>query len=118
MSNVFIPPAVPNDVAWNLEITTFYVAASLPLELWQRVLAYFINNEDYIATKIRYAKASVKIRMQGDSTRNGFVAKVKLYSVHRGHLVYAVEWQRRSGCSLSNYDAFDRFQAHFTNSVL
>ena len=69
-------------------------------------------------TCVKDKRASAKVWMQGDASRDGFVAKIKLYSVHRVFSVYAVGWQRRSGCSLSSHEAFDRFKARFAMPVL
>lgn len=115
------PPAraMPNDASWDIEpTTTFYIAVADPVELWGRFLAYFESDGNYVVTGVKDARASAKVWMQGDASRDGFVAKIKLYSVHRTLSVYAVEWQRRSGCSLSSHEAFDRFKARFAMPVL
>ena len=95
-----------------------YIAVADPVELWGRFLAYCESDGNYVVTGVKDARASAKVWMQGDASRDGFVAKIKLYSVHRTLSVYAVEWQRRSGCSLSSHEAFDRFKARFAMPVM
>ena len=67
--------------------------------------------------KTRDAMVSAKIGMRSDAG-SGFVAKIRLYTAHRALSVYAVEWQRRSGCNLSSHEAFHRFKARFAMPVL
>ena len=111
--------AMSDDAAWGIEpTTTFYIAAADPVELGGKFLAYFESDGNYVVTGEKGARASVKVWMQGDARRGGFVARIKLCSVHRVLSVYAVEWQRRSGCSLSSHEAFDRFKARFAMPVL
>ena len=110
--------AMSDDAAWGIELTTFYIAVADPVKLWGRFLAYFESDGNYVVTGVEDARASAKVWTQGDASRDGFVSKIKLYSVHRTLSVYAVEWQRRSGCSLSSHEAFDRFKARFAMPVL
>ena len=110
---------MPDDAAWGIEPTTkFYIAVADPVELWGRLLAYFESDGNYVVTGVKDAGASAKVWMQGDASRDGFVAKIKLYNVHRTLSVYAVEWQRRSGCSLSCHEAFGRVKARFAMPVM
>ena len=118
MSHPAVPPPMPNHAAWKLEFTTFYIAVCDPVEVWGRMLAYFENDGHYAVASVRDAKVSAKVRTQTDARRSGFVAKVRLYSVHEELSVFAVEWQKRSGCSLSSHEAFHRFKARFAMPVL
>ena len=120
MSRPPFPPAMPNDAAWMLERTSFCIAVGDPVEeLWGRMLAYFENDGNYVLTDVKDAKASAKVWMHGSGAgRSGFVAKIRVYSVHRMLSVYAVERQRRAGCSLPSHEAFYRSKARFAMPVL
>ena len=81
------------------------------------MLAYFGSDGYYALTKVNDSKLSAKIRTQGGAG-SGFVAKVSLYTVHNELSVYAVEWQRRFGCSPSSHEAFHFFKERFAMPVL
>ena len=108
---------VPSDPAWRLEQTAFYVTTEDPLKLWGRVLAHFQEDGGYQVAKLQDAKASVKVWRRAGRSTNAFLAKVRVFRLHPQRDIFALEWQKRAGCSVASFNEFSRFQRRFAQPL-
>jgi len=98
-----VPPDLPKDCFFKLEITTQYVTSVAPFEIGNAML-FFLEAADAIITKVRRPKFAITADVFIDSLR--CTTKVRVYSL--AGCRFAIEFQRRSGDSLSFNAVYER----------
>lgn len=102
------PPPSPTDSFFKLEMTTLYVASSMPCEIGNHLLDFLGTEVVSTITKMRRAKFSIKADVFVDSMMCSL--KIRVYSQESGQ--FAIEFQRRSGDTISFNVTFQKLAAY------
>mmetsp|Transcript_111977 Transcript_111977/g.311776 ORF Transcript_111977/g.311776 Transcript_111977/m.311776 type:complete len:443 (+) Transcript_111977:90-1418(+) len=109
-----VPPSVPADPFFKLEVTTIHVSSSTPWDIGNNLLDFLNTKVVSSITKVSTLKFAIKADVLAESS--SCALKVRTYREERER--YAVEFQRRSGDSVTFNQTFQQarkfLSPHFT----
>lgn len=112
-----VPPHIPSDPFWKLEITTLSIVGE-PYEIANHLLDYLSLNSkssgfvNIPAKPVRHKKYAVKADIFEGKTMSMCTAKIRIYK-YRAEPGYAVEYQCRSGDRIAFSQSFQGAAAYF-----
>lgn len=107
------PPAAPTDSLFKLELTTIYAkpkSGQEPCILGNAVLDFFRKKTSSVLTKVTYKKYAMKLDVFAGSAM--FSMKARVYTQTQQ---YAIEFQRRSGDTVSFNRIFQEAKDFLSN---
>lgn len=107
------PPPSPTDSFFKLEMTTLFVASSMPCEIGNHLLDFLGTEVVSTITKMRRAKFSIKADVFVDSMMCSL--KIRVYRQESGQ--FAIEFQRRSGDTISFNVTFQKLAAYMKSRL-
>jgi hypothetical protein len=106
-SETDVPPGVPPDSFFQLNLTSVYVTSHMPAEIGNTLLS-FLGEQNSIVTKVRHSKFAIKADMFVDMMMCSI--KIRVYSQGSGQ--FAIEFQKRTGDAIAFQNTFQKAVAY------
>jgi len=101
------PPPAPTDSFFKFEVTTLYATSHEPFEIGNNLLDFLSGQVVSTLTKVRRPKFSIKADVFADGMM--CTLKIRVYGQNPGQ--FAIEFQRRTGDTLSFNGTFQKAAA-------